>query len=325
MIAAPCSSSRSSRIAPGGVGYSLWTQAEAPPPDREPRRVDPPRRLEARHPPRRLDPRQARIDRRRRDARRLGRRAQLRARASALVLVVAWAFWRGPRRRRADGHGLGRRPSRAFVAFGKVLSPQYLTWLVPLVPLAAGRRGRWAAIVFLGVLALTHARVPRPPRRAARPGLDGLGAPRAQPRARRRSSCCCSSELGVSARQPQRRSGGAADAGRGAPRRGPALSDPVERGRPDRRLALVDDHERHALRARSTAAAAAPGCAPAGSRRRSARSRRDAGTTLGGEVWSRPPAIRKRNVRGRLPELRLAALRRPAAAARSRPAPGSGR
>ena len=37
-----------------------------------------------------------------------------------------------------------------------MLSPQYLTWLVPLVPLAAGRKGRYAAIVFLGVLSLTQ-------------------------------------------------------------------------------------------------------------------------------------------------------------------------
>src|SRR5207248_10236479 len=44
----------------------------------------------------------------------------------------------------------------ALTVFGKVLSPQYLTWLVPLVPLAAGRKGLCAAGAFLVALALTQ-------------------------------------------------------------------------------------------------------------------------------------------------------------------------
>ncbi len=75
--------------------------------------------------------------------------------AVALVLVVAWVFWRGPD---DDARHVTAWAAAitAFVVFGKVLSPQYLTWLVPLVPLASGRRGRAACIVFFVVLSITQ-------------------------------------------------------------------------------------------------------------------------------------------------------------------------
>ena len=44
----------------------------------------------------------------------------------------------------------------AFVALGKVLSPQFLIWLVPLVPLVAGRRGLWSAALLGLALVLTQ-------------------------------------------------------------------------------------------------------------------------------------------------------------------------
>jgi uncharacterized membrane protein len=81
--------------------------------------------------------------------------------AAAAVLVWLWLrFPRGP-----------MEPARlvcdtaacvvAFVALGKVLSPQFLLWLVPLVPLVRGRRGLAASALLAVALVLTQSWFPR--------------------------------------------------------------------------------------------------------------------------------------------------------------------
>jgi hypothetical protein len=76
--------------------------------------------------------------------------------AQALVLIALWvAFARGP----ATDERLVRYAAActcAFVAFGKVLSPQYLLWLIPLVPLVRGRRGLLATGLLAAALVLTQ-------------------------------------------------------------------------------------------------------------------------------------------------------------------------
>lgn len=73
-----------------------------------------------------------------------------------LALVALWiGFARGP----ADRERLVRTCAAcvcAFVAFGKVLSPQYLVWLLPLVPLLRGRRGAIAGTLLVLSMLLTQ-------------------------------------------------------------------------------------------------------------------------------------------------------------------------
>jgi hypothetical protein len=72
------------------------------------------------------------------------------------VLIWIWAaFARG----RGDGEALVRSSAAAicaFIAFGKVLSPQFLIWLIPIVPLVRGRRGLGASALLGVALALTQ-------------------------------------------------------------------------------------------------------------------------------------------------------------------------
>jgi Glycosyltransferase family 87 len=73
------------------------------------------------------------------------------------VLTGLWiAFARSPR---STPEGLVRYSAAAvaaFVAFGKVLSPQFLIWLIPFVPLVRGRRGVAASALFGVACVLTQ-------------------------------------------------------------------------------------------------------------------------------------------------------------------------
>ena len=78
---------------------------------------------------------------------------------SVVQLVVVAALWIAFARGPATPDRLVRYSAAcvaAFIAFGKVLSPQFLIWLLPLVPLVRGRRGLAASAVLAVALVLTQ-------------------------------------------------------------------------------------------------------------------------------------------------------------------------
>jgi hypothetical protein len=75
------------------------------------------------------------------------------------VLAVVWIVVAYARRRAASPDALlmaAAATVAALVAFDKVLSPQYLIWIVPFVALASGRAGIAAAAFLLLALGLTQ-------------------------------------------------------------------------------------------------------------------------------------------------------------------------
>jgi len=80
----------------------------------------------------------------------------------AVTVVAIWVVF--ARRRNPDGETVllaAAATVAALVAFDRVLSPQYLIWVVPFIPLVRGGRGFYASIVLFLALGLTQTWFPR--------------------------------------------------------------------------------------------------------------------------------------------------------------------
>lgn len=83
---------------------------------------------------------------------------------AGILLAVLLVLWARFARSGCDTRSLVRFSAAAVavaLAFGKVFSPQYLLWLVPLVPLVPRARGVWAGIQLAGASLITALVFPR--------------------------------------------------------------------------------------------------------------------------------------------------------------------
>ncbi|HET7449293.1 MAG TPA: glycosyltransferase 87 family protein [Gaiellaceae bacterium] len=81
--------------------------------------------------------------------------------ASVVQVLAVVAVWLSYARTRRDVERHSAAAVAAFVAFGKVLSPQFLLWLAPLVPLVRGRRGLAATGLLTAAFVLTQVWFPQ--------------------------------------------------------------------------------------------------------------------------------------------------------------------
>jgi len=76
--------------------------------------------------------------------------------AVAVALVVVWVLFARGRGSRSEIAVAFAASVTAYIAFSKVFSPQYLIWLVPLVPIVGGRRGILATALLASIIGMTQ-------------------------------------------------------------------------------------------------------------------------------------------------------------------------